>query len=335
MESKLSNGTIYKKVLTFSLRRLVFVVIYVLMLLGLSAGGFLITDKYLDFNGSGLVGMGIGLVIAFVLIGIISHFFMYVIKAGQIAVIMKAVTEEKIPENPWQTGKEMVKERFATVAIYYAATGIIKALFRGITNAITAVGRSVGGDSGGAVGSAIGIVINTIVEYLCDCCLAWVFYRKEQKAFKATCEGAVIFFKHGKTFFKNMGRVFGIGFLSLITIGGAFFGIFYLIIRQFPNAMHSLANELRELIADGEASKWKDILTNPAYLSIAIAALLAIFLWLMIHSTFVKPFVLVGVMRNYMDSAVQSIPEESEFNILEKNCKGFNKYKEKAAKQSL
>ena len=50
-----------------------------------------------------------------------------------------------------------------------------------------------------------------VVAYLCDCCLGWVFYRKAQGAAKATCEGAVLFFRHGKTLARNLGRVFGMG----------------------------------------------------------------------------------------------------------------------------
>ncbi len=333
MNSKLSNGAIYRKVLTFSLRRFWVSLIYIAMLVGLTAGGFIITDKYINMKGSGLIGMGVGLVIACVFIAIISHFFMYVIKAGQIAVITKAVTEDKLPENAWQTGKAAVKERFGTIALYYAATGIIKGIFHELGKVITKVGEAVGGDAGGTVGSVISIVIDTIISYLCDCCLGWVFYRKDESAFKATCEGAVTFFKNGKTFLKNMGRVFGIGLASLIGIGGAFFGIFYLIALQFSASITTLANEIKELAAKGEPSKVMDFLSSPTTLTIAIAIVLALIVWSIIHGTFIKPFVLVGVLRNYMDSAVQSIPDSSEFDILEKHSKKFKKYKKQHANE--
>ncbi|MBR0119909.1 MAG: hypothetical protein IJM01_07280 [Eubacterium sp.] len=331
MNQTLSNGAVYKKVLGFSIRRLVFSIIFMAMIAGLSYGGFLLGKKLFHFTGAPLVGMGVGAVIAIVLVAIIAHFFMYVIKAGQIAVIMKAVTEDKIPDNPWQTGKTMVKERFGTVALYYAATSIIKGIFGEIGHAITKIGEAIGGDSGSAIGSAISIVINTIVNYLCDCCLGWVFYRKDQNAFKATCEGAVTFFKHGKTFLKNMGRVFGIGLASLIVIGGAFFGIFYLVALQFPHYIQVLAIEIRKLSEGSEPNKVISILSNETALTIAIAAVGALIIWSIIHSTFVKPFVLVGVLRNYMNTAIENIPAPSEFDILEKNSKKFRKYKNEHA----
>ena len=51
--------------------------------------------------------------------------------------------------------------------------------------------------------SVISSVISVVVSYLCDCCLGWVFYRQDVKSAKATCEGAVLFFKHWKTLAKN------------------------------------------------------------------------------------------------------------------------------------
>lgn len=329
MKPNVSNGAIYRKVMTFSIRRFFICLLFLVMLGLLAGGGFLFSDKMFDWKGSGLVGMGVGTVIAIVLIAILSHFFMYIIKAGMIAVIMKSVTEDKIPDNCWETGKAMVKERFVTVAVYYAATGLIKGLFQELGHLISKVGEAVGGDSGGAVGGAISIVINTIVEYLCDCCLGYVFYRKDKGAFKATCEGAVIFFKHGKTFLKNMGRIFGMGLASLIAIGGAFFGIIYAILTQFSGPISKLSAEIGELQSTEDSKKWIDILSNPTYLTIAFAVIGAIILWSIVHGTFIKPFVMVGVMRNYMSTAVENIPEESEFGILEKNCKKFDKLKGK------
>ena len=331
MNQNLSNGAVYRKVLGFSIRRLVFAIIFIAMLGGLTYGGFILGKKFFHFSGAPLAGMGIGVVIAIVLIAIISHFFMYVIKAGQIAVIMKAVTEDKIPDNPWQTGKSMVKERFGTVALYYAATSIIKGIFGELGHAITKVGEAIGGDTGNAIGSAISIVINTIVNYLCDCCLGWVFYRREQNAFKATCEGAVTFFKYGKTFLKNMGRIFGIGLASLILIGGAFFGIFYFVALQFPHYIEVLAIEIRKLSEGAEPNKIISFLSNETTLTIAIAAVGALIVWSIIHSTFVKPFVLVGVLRNYMNTAIEHIPDPSEFDVLEKNSKKYRKYKKEHA----
>ena len=180
-----------------------------------------------------------------------------------------------------------------------------------------------GGDSGGTIGSAISSLIQVIVGYLCDCCLGWVFYRKNEKSSKATLEGAVLFFKHGKTLAKNLGRIFGIGILSLAVIGGAFFGIFYLITLAFPDAFAALANELANMAAEGE--EVSDVLTNPNNLMLIVAGIGGVTMWAILHSTFVRPFVLVGVLRNFIESGIKEKPSEAEFAELDDKSKKFAK----------
>ena len=312
----MDNKEIYKKTLTFSLRRLLWDTLSFVIIIVTSAAGFLLAEKLAD---NGLVGLAIGIIIGIIIVAIISHFISYVFKAGQIAMMTKAIDEGKLPEDVYGEGKKIVKERFLTVAAYYAVTNVIKGIFNELGKAISAVGRAVGGDTGDTVGSAISSVIQTIVAYLCDCCLGWVFYCKDKNPAKATMEGAVLFFKHGKTFLKNMGRVFGMGAISLLVIGGIFFGIFYLIALQFPDAFAALANELADV---GEKAEF---LSNPQNLTLIAAGIGAVIMWSIIHSTFVRPFVLVGVLRNFIESGKNETISESDFDELDKKSKKFAK----------
>ena len=207
----MTNKEIYKKTLCFSLRKLLFDTLTVILLVALTVGGFVLLDKT---TGKGLIGLAIGFIIGIIVIAIVTRFVSYALKAGQIAMMTKGITEGQLPDNVYQEGKKAVKERFATVAGFFALTSLIKGIFNQLGRGITALGNAIGGDTGGAVGSAISSAIQVIVAYLCDCCLGWVFYRKEQKTVKATLEGAVLFFKHGKTFAKNAGRIFGMGLAS-------------------------------------------------------------------------------------------------------------------------
>ncbi|MBQ3410012.1 hypothetical protein IJG66_01475, partial [Candidatus Saccharibacteria bacterium] len=191
----MDNKTIYKKTLGFSIRRLGWDILSFIIIIGLSAAGFFLAEQ---LNNKGLIGLAIGAVIGIIVIAILLRYVSYTYKAGQIAMMTKAVTEDKLPDDVIKAGKEIVKERFTTIAAYFAITGVIKGIFRQIGHSITALGKAIGGDTGNAVGSTVSSVIETVVAYLCDCCLGWVFYRKDEKATKATLEGAVIFFKHGK-----------------------------------------------------------------------------------------------------------------------------------------
>ena len=317
----LDNSAIYKKTLGFSLRRALWDLLVLLVLGGACTAGFFIAEETTD---KGLVGLGIGAVIGIIIMVIILRFVSYYLKAGQIAMMTRGIVEGELPDDVIAEGKKAVKERFTTVAVFYAATGVIKGIFNQLGRVITRVGESVGGDAGSTVGSAISTAIQVVVSYLCDCCLGWVFYRKEVKSARATCEGAVLFFRHGKTLARNLGRIFGIGLLSLIAIGGVFGGIAWLILSRFPDTFENLAKEISEAAARG-SSKIPDFLTNPDTLIIAAAVLIGVIIWSIIHSVFIRPFVLTGVLRNYINSGIDDIPDEAAFAVLDGKSAKFKK----------
>ena len=309
----MTNKQIYRKTLTFSLRKL-FIDLIALVAVGAFATlGFVLMDKY---NSEGLVGLLIGLIVGMIIIAIIMHFIGYTYKAGQIAMMTKGVTEGTLPDHVYREGKKAVKERFGTVAVFYLVTNAIRSIFNALARGINALGKAVGGERGGQVADAINSAIQVVIGFLCDCCLGWVFYRKEVSAAKATCEGAVIFFKHGKTLIKNVGRIFGMGLLSLLLIGGALFGLGYFIFLQFPQTFELLAGEISQmdLSTDAQIAQY---LQDPKTLTIIAAAVIALIIWSFIHSTFVRPFILVGVLRNFTAEGIKDIPTEESFSVLD------------------
>ena len=311
----MDNKEIYKKTLGFSIRRLLWDLLATVIFVGFMVAGFFILEKTTNL---GLLGLGIGAIIGGIFVAFLLRYVAYTYKAGQIAMMTEGVSKGKLPDDVIGAGKKVVKERFVTVAAYFAVTNVIKGIFRQIGNGITAIGNSIGGDTGGTIGSTISAVINTIVDYLCDCCLGWVFYRKDEKAGKATLEGAAIFFKHGKTLAKNLGRIFGISILSFITIGGVFFGISWLIMQAFPDLFASLGSELASIGSDVPA--W---VSDTATLTLVCAGIVGVIMWSIIHSTFVRPFILVGVLRNFIKSGVEEKPSEKSFDELDEKSKKF------------
>lgn len=312
----MTNKEIYKRTLTFSLKKLMFDVISLVLFAAATVGGVLLAEKFFD---QPVIGLIVGLIIGIIVAVIISRFAAYNCKAAQIAMMTRAITEGALPDDVYAEGKREVKGRFLTVAVYFAVTGAIKGIFMEIGRLITKVGDSIGGDTGSAVGSAISSAVNTLVAYLCDCCLGWVFYRRDISAGKATCEGAVLFFRHGKTLLKNMGRIFGMGIASFLVIGGAFGGGFYLLFSQFP----ALFSEGAKLFA--ESSDKLQFLSNPLALTIAAAVLAGAIVWSMIHSVFIRPFVLTGVLRNYIESGMNDVPTEASFGAVATKSAKFRK----------
>ena len=317
----MSNKEIYQKTLVFSLRRALWDIIAFAILGGACALGYMIAEK--SFN-RGLVGLAIGGVGGLIAIAIILRFVGYTCKAGQIAMMTRAITEGSLPQDVYAEGKRTVKQRFLTVAAYFSVTGVIKGIFSQLGRGVAGIGKSIGGDAGETVGNVINSVIQVIVSYLSDCCLGWVFYRSTVNAAKATCEGAVLFFRKWKTLAKNMGRVFGMGIASFAVIGGAFTGIFYLILSRFPEVFRMLSEEIVEAAQRAEKTI-PSFMSDPVMLTVLCSLVIAAVLWSILHSVFVRPYVLVGVLRNYLESGMSDIPDESSFSELDKMSDKFKK----------
>ena len=312
----MTNKEIYSKTLSFSVFRLLYDILAFAALAALAIGGFFIAEMTIN---SGLIGLGIGALVGIIAVAIMLRYISYTFKAGQIAMMTEAITTGELPDDVVGAGRKVVRDRFATVGIFFAATGVVKGIFNELGRAISGVGKAVGGDTGETIGSVISSAVSVVVAYLCDCCLGWIFYRKDVNAAKATCEGAVLFFKHGKTLAKNLGRVFGMGLVSLVAIGGVFSGIFYFIAAQFP----SFFNELASIIATDAESSVAMFLSDPTHLSIAAAVLGGVIVWSIIHGAFVRPFVLTGVLRNYLESGMADVPSEAAFSMLDGKSKKF------------
>ena len=321
--AKLDNRQIYQKTLGFSYRRFFWDFLSFIIFVGLMVIGFLVAEN--TFN-LGLVGLFIGAILGIAAMAIISRFLAYRAKAGQIAMMTKGITEDSLPADVIGEGYKIVKERFSTVAAYFAVTSVIKGIFHQIGQGITAAGKMVGGDTGGAIGGGVASAVETVISYLCDCCLGWVFYRKDEKATRATLEGGAIFFKHGKVLIKNVGRIFGISLLSFLVVGGVFFGLAYLIMLCFRDAFVGLSAEMvgSADLSDSGASFFSD----PNNLMLVCAGAVGVIFWLMIHSVFIRPFILVGVLRNFLNSGINDAPTAADYEAISKKSPKFRKLQE-------
>ena len=315
----MTNYQVYKKILPFSLISFLVDLLTIIVVAGIVIGGFFIAESA---SNQGLIGLAVGLIIGLVLSILVKIFITNVYKAGMIAMITRGVTEGNLPDNTLAEGRRIVKERFVSIFAFFAVTGAIKGVFRQLGRMLNRLGTAVGGDVGNSIISFINSFIQVLISYLCDCCLGWVFYRKDKNTASAACEGAAIFFKHGKTLFRNMGRIFGMGFLSFLVIGGALTGAGFGICHLFPSAFDTLSKEIIEAASRGEI-EISEIFYNTQFLMFVISFVIAIFLWNIIHGLFIKPFIQTGVIRNFMQSGMKDMPTEAEMAEIEKKSPKF------------
>ena len=322
----MSNFQVYRKTLVFSFIMFLIDIIAMFVVAGAATIGFFVMNRS---NDMAIVGLVIGLIIGIILAVLIEIFIRNRVKAAQISMMTMGVVEGKMPDNVVSEGFNSIKGRFGKITGFYFVTSLIKGALRQLGRGIERVGRNLGGDVGGSVTSAINSAIEVVIGYLCDCVMGWILYRKEENGFMAGCQGAVIFFKHGKTLIKNIGRIFGIGLLSLAIIGGAFFGLFYLIFKNFPQMFTALANEIVEIAQrnNGTAPEW---LANPATLTLIVCGVAAIVIWSSIHSVLIRPFILVGVLRNFMAAGIKDMPTENDIVELQGKSPKFARMYQRA-----
>ena len=322
----MSNFQVYKKTLSFSFVSFLIDLLSIFVVIGTSTIGFFVMNKSTD---KALIGLVVGLIIGIILVVLINIFIANRVKAAQISMMTKGVVDGKLPDNVFKTGFSETKDRFGSITAFFLVTHLIKGVFRQIGRGLDKVGRAVGGDVGDGVTSAINTAIQILIGYLCDCCLGWILYRKDVNPFKAGCEGAVIFFKHGKTLIRNIGRIFGMGLLSLVVVAGALAAIFYLILKQFPSMFESLSKELLEVStrADLNIPAW---VSDPKNLTIVVAVVAGLVIWGILHSVLIRPFILVGVLRNFMAAGIKDMPTEQDFAELENKSPKFARMRSKA-----
>ena len=88
----------------------------------------------------------------------------------------------------------------------------------------------------------------------------------------------------------------------------------------FQGGFADLANWLAT-----EGNDVPEFFTNAGNLMLVTAAVGGVIMWSIIHSVFVKPFVLVGVLRNYIASGKGEKFSESDFDELDKKSAKFKK----------
>ncbi len=226
---------------------------------------------------------------------LVSYYMGYMLKAAHIAVITTAVTTGQIPDNMFEYGTNMVKQRFATSNVYFVIDNLISGAVKQLQNAVGVVDNILGNIPGvSALVRFAKIFIGIALGYVDECCLGYTFLRKDEGAFKAGCDGVVIYFQNAKKLLKNA------AITALIVMGVTF------VLAVVPL-----------------------IILLPICYAIGVHPIIGIFISIMIaiaiRSSFVDSYILVKTMKAYMEVAPST---EITFDIYGKLCKLSNKFKQ-------
>ena len=322
----MTNGEIYRRTMRFAVMRVLCAIIGIVIVIALPVITFILANSAGEFVS--VVATGVALIVGIVLFALIARYAGYLFTAGQIAMIARGIGEGSLPADTYAAGRRAVKERFATASVYFLLYSITKAISNEITLGLGALASAVEGASKGsglvsAIASLISAVISIMLEYLNYCSLGWVFLQKDQGSFKSTCDGAVVYFQNWKTLLKNTAKIIAISLLSFVVIGGIFFGLAYLILGSIA--------PLASVFANIDASiTFNDSPAPSGTTHVILSVVVALLLWSGVHGAFVKPYILVSVMRRYIEAGRANPPKVDLYEKLSHMSKGFRRALSKA-----
>ena len=305
----MKNTKIYAKILQFSFWKMLFTLLGVLAMIVLPMIAGALTYKNMSvFAVAVIAALIAGIVINFLL----SRYASYMLTCGQIAMIERGLTTGEMPKDVFKAGKEAVKERFATANVYFVLKGITSSITHEITSVVNKLTDSKN-DAVSTVTGMISIGIAVILEYVNYCSLAWVFHKKEQNAFKSTCDGAVIYFQNWKTLLANVGKILGITVVSLIVLCiPLIVGSIVLFVAVEPIAVFCEAVDAVFELELGTVAMMASLV-------------IGIMLWIGLHGAFVKPYIMVSVMRGYIAAGEANPPKLDIYGKLSDMSKSFKK----------
>lgn len=254
------------------------------------------------FLAIGSIGNGGGIYIAFLLwisvvcgvYAALNHYIGYLIKAGHVAMVAKAVTEGQLPDDQFGAAKEIVKKRFATSNVYFVVNNLVSGAVNQLQKAAGKVTSLLEKLPGGSfLTSFVQMFIHIALNYIDECCLGYTFLHEEQSAFKSAADGIVIYFQNWKKLLKDA----AVTALVVVVI--------------------SLLAWLLPFLIFGSIFKALGV-------SWVFAFIIAVMFAAVVRVAFVDSYMMVKMMVSYMEVAPST---EITFDLYGKLCKLSGKFK--------
>ena len=295
----MKNGEIFKKTMPFvwgrfgmqlalNLGIIIYFAVVIFLLMSLT-------------DGEGIIAVIIGFIALIVGLKIYSfgcEYIGYMIKAAHVAVIGELALNGQIPEGVKMTdyGKQKVKERFLTANAFFAIDKLMTNAVKQIQNMISKVGGMFEKiEIVQTIISIVNVFVGIVLGYVDEAVLARVFQKKEDGAWKASCDGVVLYFQNWKEILKNaLGLTLGI--VAFYAVG---MGIVYGIVA---------------LISGGVDDLWA-----------IFFILIAFFLIDVVKVAFVDSYVTISVVNKYLPLTINQTPA---LDIYEKAQGWSKKFKE-------
>lgn len=269
---------------------IVFSIVLGLILLGISALSK--NDGVIGFSMMLWLGASAGAV------GVTQYYIGYLLKAGHIAVVTHLVKTGNLPEDQFGYGKQIVKEKFATAAAYFAVDRLVAGAVRQINGTLNIVGSFLEKIPGmEAIVSLAKTFVSIALGNVDECCMAYTFYHEDQSSFQSAADGVVVYFQNWKTILKDALKT---AVTAVVISGVAWFFLMFVIIGILG------------------------VLGVPGILGLVVALVLTVMIMMIVKSSIMDSYTMVCMVCSYLRVAPTT---EITFDLYDKLCKLSSKFK--------
>ena len=226
---------------------------------------------------------------------LLMHYVGYLVKAAHVAVITEIITTGSIPVNQVEYGKRKVIERFEATNTFFVIDKLMNKAIRQIQRGLQRVSGILdiipGVDALISIGS---LFIQFALSYIDECCLGYIFYKKEEGSFKSAADGVAIYAQNWKELLK--------GVLIAMLKAGAIIVIAIVLIFMPMN-----------------------MLFKAARIGGFIPTLLAIFIAWVLKEAILDSYIMIEIMADYFKVATRT---EVSFDMCGNLCSMSTLFKE-------
>jgi len=247
----------------------------------------------------GLIGFGIVSVVLY----FTREYLLYIVKAGHIAVLVRLIDDQPIPEGRGQIAyaTQVVKSRFVEASVFFGIDQIIKGILRAFNSTVLTISSFLPIPGLENVMKFVTTVINVSLIYVDEAILAYIIRTNQENAWAGARDGVILYAQNYRKMLKN--ALFLTIFARILS-----FTIFLILIAPAVALMG---------VMPGLGTFW--------------GLIIAIVMAYALRAALIDPFAMMCIMQAYFKVVEGQVPSPEWVSRLNSVAAPFRKLSEKAA----
>jgi hypothetical protein len=297
-----SFGLMFQTLPFIALRTAVYFGCSLLLLIGCIGGpvlGALLVPESMWHVGAWM-GFAVGALASGTVVYFLREYFLYLVKAGHIAVLVELMEGRALPSGKGQFAyaKDIVSERFVEASAFFVLDQVITGILGVVNRVLVGIGSIIPGMEGAM--SLVGTVLKTSLTFADEVILALSFRTRSTDVWRTSRDGVVLYAQNYKNILKNA------FFLALLNYALVF--VFF-------------------LLAWAPAAWIAGLM--PGAGSAILSFLVTVLLVYSIKKAFIEPLLMTALMQVYFRAIEGQIPNPAWVEKLDGVSEKFRGMKEK------